>query len=1026
MATTAVPINASPGHTSVRVGNAIVSLHVKPGGIVRRFHLLTRASALLALCAITASAQRRVTGRVTDSTGVPIPSAYIGVQGTTLVANTDVDGRYALNNVPAGAQTLIARRIGYRRLVQTLAAGANELNFQMHHDPLQLEEVVVTGQATTVSTQNAANAVTIVSSAEVNRVPQPNIENALQGKVPGAVITQNSGAPGGGVQVQIRGSNTVNGAYQPLYVIDGVIVNNDANQIGLNSITGAGGGITSSQDQSVNRVADLNPDDIEDIQVLKGPSAGAIYGSRGANGVIVITTKRGQAGKPSFSITQRLGTQMLGNKYNMRCFTFDQAVAEAKADFGITLTPADYAGCVDPQQVVYGNHFLSYETNLGLRGGSDNGNTRYYMSGTVKHDGGLSVNSGYSKQSLRLNLNQLLGSAFKLQGSSEVLHTLTERGIFGNDNNNIAPYTIMGATPTYFDPRKIDPTTGKLVSDPYISGGANVLQDEQEVRTPEDVYRIIGNIQGDWAIFSRQRQSLTFTALGGVDAYNDHSRVYSPPDTYIEQSGNISPFPGSIVEGNADVTNANLNATLVHKLNSHLGVATTSAGLRQEHNQYLQSVDRGQGLFPGITNVSTAVQTGVQETQSITRTFSYFAQEEFLTLSDRLLLTGAVNAERSSTNGDTAKFYAFPKYSASYNLPFTPFGVENLKLRIASGKAGNRVPVNFKYTFLTQLPEAGIIGLRPSTTVGLPNVQPEVTSETEGGVDMQMLHGRAQTEFTIYHKQTTGLVLTSAPPPSSGFTTKIVNGGEITNNGVEAGLNLLVLQTHSLAWQSHTTFSHNRGLVKSLPVPAFYTGSGFGERTAAVKVQTGYAPDEVVAFTGFDSTGARKESFFGSASPDFEMGFGNDFTVGAFRLSSLIDWRHGGFIADLSQTYLENGVNGQSAIAGGNFADTTMNNKDQLNYKNGFPSFLEHGSFAKLREVTLSYSLSRRLTDMLFRGGTHDARFEVSGRNLYTWTKYRGLDPEVSNFSNAPLNRLWDLAPYPPSRQFFFSVNANF
>jgi hypothetical protein len=224
-------------------------------------------------------------------------------------------------------------------------------------------------------------------------------------------------------------------------------------------------------------------------------------------------------------------------------------------------------------------------------------------------------------------------------------------------------------------------------------------------------------------------------------------------------------------------------------------------------------------------------------------------------------------------------------------------------------------------------------------------------------------------------------------------------------------------------------------MVLSMPVPPFYTGSGFGTRTARVKVQPGFAPDEVVSFAGFDttfsSTGAyvsraRHEQHYGSASPDFTMGFSNDFTVGAFRLSTLVDWRKGGWLANLSQTYLETGVNGQSTITGGNFADTTINFIDQSTYGAGFPAFLERGSFAKLREVTLSYSLNKDVSNKLFRGAAHDVRLELSGRNLKTWTNYRGLDPEVSNFGNAPLNRLWDLAPYPPSRQFFFSIDANF
>jgi len=155
------------------------------------------------------------------------------------------------------------------------------------------------------------------------------------------------------------------------------------------------------------------------------------------------------------------------------------------------------------------------------------------------------------------------------------------------------------------------------------------------------------------------------------------------------------------------------------------------------------------------------------------------------------------------------------------------------------------------------------------------------------------------------------------------------------------------------------------------------------------------------------------------------MGFGNDFNFGPLRLSSLIEWRHGGFLADLSQTYLEDG-SGQSGISGGNFANTVMDSIDQANFKAGKAAYLEHASFAKLREITLSYGLSPRLSSALFRGMAKDARLELSGRNLYTWTHYRGLDPEVSNFGDSPLSRMQDLAPYPPSRQFFFSINATF
>jgi len=253
---------------------------------------------LLVLVSTTAFAQaRRITGRVTvEGSGEAIPAASINVAGTSLGTYTDEQGNFSLN-VPDGPATLRIRRIGYAQKTIAVPAGATEANVALARDALQLETQVVTGTATTVSSINAANAVTVVSGEKLNRVPAQTLDYALQGKVPGATITQNSGAPGGGVQVQLRGVSTINSSFLPLYVIDGVIIDNSSIANGINAITQAAGGqFASSQDQRVNRTADINPNDIESIQVLKGPSASSIYGSRGTNGVIVITTKQGQAG----------------------------------------------------------------------------------------------------------------------------------------------------------------------------------------------------------------------------------------------------------------------------------------------------------------------------------------------------------------------------------------------------------------------------------------------------------------------------------------------------------------------------------------------------------------------------------------------------------------------------------------------------------------------------------------------------------------------------------------------------------
>src|SRR5437868_2542498 len=289
---------------------------------------------LLVLVSASAFAQtRRVSGRVTvEGSGEPLVAASVSVVGTSLGTYTDDQGRFSLN-VPDGPATLRIRRIGYVVKTQTVPAGDTEVSVSLGRDVLQLETQVVTGAATTVSSVNAANAVTVVSGEKLNRVPAQTIDYAPQGKIPGAIITQNSGAPGGGVRVQLRRVSTINSSFLPLYVIDGVIIDNSQIANGLNAITqAAGGNFGSTQEQRVNRTADINPNDIESIQVLKGPSASSIYGSRGTNGVIIITTQQGQAGRTSFDLIQRFGTAAISNKIGIRCFTSAAEVDAAGFD----------------------------------------------------------------------------------------------------------------------------------------------------------------------------------------------------------------------------------------------------------------------------------------------------------------------------------------------------------------------------------------------------------------------------------------------------------------------------------------------------------------------------------------------------------------------------------------------------------------------------------------------------------------------------------------------------------------------
>ncbi len=986
---------------------------------MKRIGSLLFSLLLLVVVSGSAFAQTRVvSGRVTvEGSGEPIVTASIGVVGTTFGTYTDDQGRFTVS-VPSGPATLRVRRIGYIQKVVELPASSNELTVALTRDVLQLETQVVTGQATSVSSRNIANSVAVVSGEKLNRAPAQALDQALQGKVPGAVITSNSGAPGGGTQIQLRGVTSINANSSPLYVIDGVVVNNTAIQNGLNAISGAAGGnFASNQDQQVNRIADINPQDIETIEVLKGASAGAIYGSRGSNGVIVITTKRGTVGKPVVGFTQRFGTQSISNKLGSRCFSSGAEVDAAGYDStGFGAAPVK---CRDYEQELYGRKDLSYETDLSVRGGTSAGGTTYFLAGTVRHDAGIQVNTQYNKQSLRANLSQQVGSALSFRVNSEILHTLTERGLSGNDNNGVAPYTIISSTPSFFDFR---PANGVYPANPYLPVATNLLQDADLIRTPENVYRLLGSAAADWNVFSTQKQSLTFSLLGGVDSYADQSKVYSPPQLLFEPLDDG--LPGTVVNAQGNVVTANVNGTLIHKFFASPFTATTSIGLRQGRQNQQITTTTARGLPPGITSVPSALQTFNNEYLQIDKSLSYFAQEEFLALGERLLLTAGVNSERSSVNGDDRKFYAYPKFSASYNVPYLPRFTDNLKLRVAYGRAGNLPPYGYKFTELFVNPNDNVLGGIQSNVIGLPTIHPEASSELEGGLDWAFLNSRAQLSVTQFRKQVDDLILSAAVSPSTGFTNKIVQtGNQLVNHGTEIGLSLNLLQSERFSWISNTTYSHTRGKVTRLSVPPFLTGGSFSTTYGRGRIEAGKSPTQVyvqlgcnIPLTASGRCRNKRYGTYGDFQPDYQMGFSNDIGVGPLRFTSLLDWRKGGKVINLTNNYFD--------LAG--LARDTAASNARLSYRAGKPVYAENGTFLKLREITVAYVLPRSLASNLFRGQAEDVRLEFSGRNLKTWAPYTGLDPEVSNFGSQNIRQAQDVTPFPPSRQFFFSVIANF
>lgn len=363
-----------------------------------------------------AQQRRTIEGRVVDQAGLPLPTAHIAVRGTNIGTLARADGTFALE-APDGAVVLQVNPLGYQRADVELSVDQTTVEIALETDVLNMDEIVVTGHATGIARRNLANAVTTVSSEELNAVSATSVDQALMGKVVGAEINKASGAPGGGVYVNLRGVTSINGAFTPLYVIDGVIASDVALPRGTNFITQASRGfaIASSGENVTNRIADLNPNDIESIEVLKGAAASAIYGSKASNGVIIITTKRGRGGAPEFNFSQRFGFSEVRRKMGFRRFnTLDDAVAvygDIALDPDIGWAPDRV---YDNEDYLVGGKPLHYEAALSLSGGSDA--SRYYASLLVRHEGGIITNTFADKRgesgARRCRLRKLAPSGF--------------------------------------------------------------------------------------------------------------------------------------------------------------------------------------------------------------------------------------------------------------------------------------------------------------------------------------------------------------------------------------------------------------------------------------------------------------------------------------------------------------------------------------------------------------------------------------------------------------------------------------
>ena len=987
-------------------------------GVFARGGLLCTALALLA--APLAAQTRTITGKVLEEgSRAPIAAAQLQVTGTALGALSRDDGSFTLVNVPARDVVLMVRRLGYPMTRITVEAARNTLEIVLKKDVLNLDQVVVTGQATGISRRNLANDVASVSGAEVNKVSAQSIENAFQGKIAGAQISQSTGAPGGGNRIRIRGISSILGSAQPLYVIDGVIVSDVSIGSGTNKVTRAAGtGISvGNQENPVNRIADLNPNDIENVDILKGSAAAAIYGSKASGGVIIVTTKRGQAGKPRFSLRLGGGTSELAYRNGSRRF---ETLADAVTVFGAGITPFyDANRVLDYESLAYGNRPVNSDASLSVSGGSED--TRYFVSLSRRNEEGIVDNTFARKTSARINLDQRISQRVKLQFGNELLNNANDRGLFGNDNagNSIA-YTLT-KIPSFLDLRR--KADGSWPVNQFYP--SNPLQTIDQFKNGEDVWRNITTSRLTADLLTGETHTLQFIAYGGVDLLNQSNLIYSPPTLQFEP---VDGLPGTTANSKSTNLQRNLNLNLVHGWTPRSSLRITSQlGTQFEQRSLNQTRASAQNLLGGLEVVTSGTVRDVDESRLAVEDFGVFAQTEML-WREKLLFTAGARADRSSNNGDPAAFYLFPKAATSYRFAdLLPGIVDEAKVRLAYGETGNQPLYGQKFTNLDLSSVGGLGAFRVGSVRASSDLRPERQREFEGGVDLNVLRNRGTFSVTGFRRNISDLLITRTLAPTSGFSSETSNGAEMQVTGAEVSINAFPIQTPTWGWNARLNWGTSRSKVTSLPVAPFLLGT---LQTGAVRIEQGKSATQIYGNDTLPQAGGRVvvPVLMGDGNPLWSAGLSNEVRFKSVSLYALLDQQKGGMLANGTWRHYDLGQNSRDYTEL-DALGRKLGEVRRTNYLQVTRIFYQDASYVKLREVTLTWDIPQKWVSKTWAGAS-GAKLSLSGRNLYWWTKFRGGDPEAQNFGAGgvpdAIQRNRELAAYPASRSYWLNFSLDF
>jgi TonB-linked SusC/RagA family outer membrane protein len=986
--------------------------------------VIVGAFSLLAAPAVSAQGGA-VTGHVTDAASKQdVSNATVQVDGTRLGASTDQHGRFRIANVPAGERTLVIRRIGYLPLRRQITVSAGEeqtaVNIELTGAATSLDQVIVTGTTGNQQRREIGNAVSTINAADViSKSQAPDLSDLLNARTSGVSIAQTSGRLGAGPSIQIRGISSIGLSNSPLVYIDGVRVNNAT----ANGPSGPGYG---EQNSAVaGRLNDISPNDIESIQIIKGPAAATIYGTEAANGVIQIITKKGSGTKPALSVNISNGS-----------IYFRDAAGRVPTNYAKDSTGAIVAYNGVAAEEALGTPIFTTgqlrKYDVGLSGGL--GAANYYLSTNYENDLGVEPNNTTRQFSSHANLNLTVNPKVDI-GTS--LNYVQANNHLGADEGLSAMLGATFAQPALF---KKPGAAGFYPNVPP--------QFTQQLFDNSDG---INRFTGSLTVNNRPLDWFTQRLIAGIDYGDENAQAlekFAPP--------NLAPFALANATG---LINQTLRATTVATADyngtakfhiSHALTSSTSLGGQFYRTETNQSSLGGMGFpGPGLYLVSaTATALPSSQSQTINTTIGGYGQEE-LGFNDRLFLTAALRVDNNSAFGQNFKWITYPKLSGSWVVNEEPWWhvgfVNTLKLRAAFGESG-RAPAAFT-ALRTYNPVQGPGGSNSFTagSFGNANLQPERAKETEVGFESELFH-RLTLDFTYYNKHTANEIVAQAVAPSSGFFgTQYQNLGQVNSHGVELQGTLQVLTGSNLAWEVTGNFSTAQNKIISLGgLPSLVTATG-NSNVVGNPIQS-YFTRRLVSATVDPTTGAATNVlcdggpgnapvacasapfvYAGTPVPTHFGSVGNTVTLfNRLRLYALVDFRGGNKLYNANEALRCSGALGVGICdvnyhpANYSTARVAEANTLLALSRNVQDQYIQDASFTKLREVSATLTLP----DHLVPGFRH-AAVTVAGRELHLWSKYRGPDPEVSSSNTTGVGGS-DQGLLPPLSSLTASLNLTF